>query len=129
MERAGDRSRSAIPGLGYVTEPKRIERKGLTIHVDGMPKIMLAFPIMTRPQDWNPTARAILWPELCHSCHGACCVATPTDHGELAKVTLILVMVVWCGVLRMLDNWAHPVRWQPPLKIHNMEPPSVSELR
>lgn len=44
-------------------------------------------------------------------------------------MTLILVMVVWCEVLRMLDNWAHPVRWHLPLKIHNMEPPSVSELR
>lgn len=64
MERAGDRSRSAIPGLGYVTEPKRIERKGLTIHIDGVPTLQLNSWVKTRPQDWNPTARAILWPEL-----------------------------------------------------------------
>jgi hypothetical protein len=35
----------------------------LVIHVDGNPTLLLNSPVMTRPQDWAPAARAILWPE------------------------------------------------------------------
>lgn len=41
----------------------RVERRGLVIHVDGQPTLLLNSWVMTRPQDWAPAARAILWPE------------------------------------------------------------------
>lgn len=51
------------------SEPKRpaVERKGLTVHVDGVPAVLVEAPMSTRPQDWTPGARAILFEELVRS--------------------------------------------------------------
>lgn len=49
---------------GSTPRPPEVERRGLTVHVDGAPALHLAGPLLTRPEDWAPTARALLWPEL-----------------------------------------------------------------
>lgn len=38
-----------------------VERRGLTIYIDGSPGPTLASPIATRPQDWTPAQAAIIW--------------------------------------------------------------------
>lgn len=40
-----------------------VERRGLTIYIDGEPGPMLNAPIATRPQDWTPRQAAIIWGE------------------------------------------------------------------
>lgn len=39
----------------------RIERRGCVVHIDGEPALWLETPIATRPQDWAPAARAMLF--------------------------------------------------------------------
>ena len=38
-----------------------IERRGTTIYVDGVPTFELNAPILTRPMDWSPAARSMLF--------------------------------------------------------------------
>lgn len=39
-----------------------VKREGTLVIVDGAPSLWLESPIATRPQDWAPAARAILFP-------------------------------------------------------------------
>lgn len=54
----------------------KVERRGLVIHFDGRPTLDLETPWMTRPQDWNPEAAALLFGEAAaRRAHEVCCRA------------------------------------------------------
>lgn len=41
--------------------PRRVERKGLTVHIDGVPSLVLNMPVATRLQDWPPELAAVMF--------------------------------------------------------------------
>lgn len=45
-----------------------VERRGSTVYIDGVPTFELNMPILTRPIDWAPAAREILWPTPLQIC-------------------------------------------------------------
>jgi len=47
----------------HATSSSVVERRGLTVYVDGQPGPTLAAPILTHPQDWTPHQAALLWTE------------------------------------------------------------------
>lgn len=52
---------AAIDDIKAAPRVPIVERRGTTIYVDGVPTFELVEPILTRPMDWVPAAREILF--------------------------------------------------------------------